>query len=207
MKINRIVLLGCLLGPAAWGSQRDEIRVRIQNYAGVSEKLQAKAYAVAERILSEVSVSVQWLDCSPVLGEGMDAGCKKRPGPADLFLRLMPERMATSAGMNTVSLGYALVPKGELGSLAAVFPDKARRKADHSLAKRPSVLGHAIAHEIGHLLLGIAEHSEYGLMQANWSPGQLLRATARPMEFNRRDVRQIQRNVRARLVLSRQRTD
>jgi hypothetical protein len=35
------------------------------------------------------------------------------------------------------------------------------------------VLGHAIAHELGHLLLGVDAHSPEGLMRAHWTSRDL----------------------------------
>jgi len=41
----------------------------------------------------------------------------------------------------------------------------------------PVILGHAAAHEIGHLLLGSNSHSPFGLMRARWSGQDLQNAT------------------------------
>ena len=40
----------------------------------------------------------------------------------------------------------------------------------------PVILGHAAAHEIGHLLLGSNSHSPFGLMRARWSGQDLQNA-------------------------------
>ena len=198
MKSSRIALLTCLLSQAAWAAPDSEIRVRIQDYAGVKEKTRAAAFAVASTILENASVAPVWLDCSPSLAADMDAQCKQQPTAQDVILRLMPEKMAAAAGLKTACLGYAAVPRDSFGSIAAVFVDKARRTADRSLAQRASVLGHAIAHEIAHLLIGKATHSPRGLMQAVWSRADLLTATARPMTLTEKEAVRIRRNVESR---------
>jgi hypothetical protein len=50
--------------------------------------------------------------------------------------------------------------------------------ADTFLAR---ALGRALAHEIGHYLLGTAEHSSHGLMRASFAPQDLLEDASRPL--------------------------
>jgi hypothetical protein len=50
--------------------------------------------------------------------------------------------------------------------------------ADMLLAR---ALGRALAHEIGHYLLGTAEHSAHGLMRASFAPQDLLEDAIRPL--------------------------
>ncbi len=199
MRLPTIMLLGCILGGPAWSSEDVQIRIRIQNYAEVPEGRLSKAQTVATDILASAGVEPIWLNCSLELGEDMDADCRTSPGTTDFFLRLLSSRMTKSLGLPSVCLGYALIPQGGWGSLATVFTEKARILADRALAQRSSVLGHAIAHEIGHLLIGRAEHSSDGLMQALWSPRQLLRATGFPMRFTKKDAHRLTRNALARV--------
>jgi hypothetical protein len=46
----------------------------------------------------------------------------------------------------------------------------------------PRVLGHVMAHELGHLLLGSNAHAEIGIMRPRWF-GQQLRAVERGALF------------------------
>ena len=46
------------------------------------------------------------------------------------------------------------------------------------------LLGHAIAHEIGHLLLNSSAHSPAGIMRARWNTKDLLRAARGDLLFN-----------------------
>ena len=203
MRISEMVVLGCLLSTAASAESGNRIRVRVQDYAGVSPKRLAEAFAIAGEILHGANVSAVWLDCSPNANEAMDAGCGRRPDAQDIVLRLMPEKMAAATGLKTACLGFAVLPSGDYGTLAAVFVDKARSKAERALASRSAVLGHAIAHEIGHLLIGEAQHAPRGLMQAVWSRSTLLRATALPMELSGAEKEAIAINIRGRAIRAR----
>ena len=46
------------------------------------------------------------------------------------------------------------------------------------------LLGHAIAHELGHLLLNSSTHARYGLMAARWRDAELDRAAVGLLLFS-----------------------
>jgi hypothetical protein len=55
-----------------------------------------------------------------------------------------------------------------MGRVATVYVDRAHWLASESGTEDSVVLGRAIAHEIGHLLMGTGRHSPRGLMRAIW---------------------------------------
>jgi hypothetical protein len=61
------------------------------------------------------------------------------------------------------------------------------------------LLGHGIAHEIGHLLLGTQRHSSSGLMQAHWDARELRLAVSGLLNFSARQAEAIRADVQARL--------
>ena len=68
------------------------------------------------------------------------------------------------------SLGYALVALEQgRGTLATIYLDRIRSIARRTGVDAGRLIGRAIAHEIGHLLLGTSRHSAAGLMRARWS--------------------------------------
>jgi hypothetical protein len=56
------------------------------------------------------------------------------------------------------------------GRIAYIFADRIARMALQYLAKFEQGLGHTMAHEVGHLLLGTNSHAPTGLMIADWHP-------------------------------------
>jgi len=46
-----------------------------------------------------------------------------------------------------------------------------------------SLLGHVMAHEIGHLLQGTTQHSESGIMKARWTGQDFTEKAWRPLGF------------------------
>jgi multidrug efflux pump subunit AcrA (membrane-fusion protein) len=63
------------------------------------------------------------------------------------------------------------VKKGDL--LITIDPRLVRNVAAKAAADPSTVLGRALAHELGHLLMGTAEHSPRGLMRELWSQLEL----------------------------------
>lgn len=75
-----------------------------------------------------------------------------------------------TAHQHDLSLGYSLIdPETRGGALATIYLDRVEWVAWNSGADPRVVLGRAIAHEIGHLLLGSNKHAGAGLMRAVWS--------------------------------------
>ena len=60
------------------------------------------------------------------------------------------------------------------GPFADVFFDRFKTlRSENVRPVEASMLGHVMAHEIGHLLLGSNAHSRHGIMQARWKRDQL----------------------------------
>jgi hypothetical protein len=70
------------------------------------------------------------------------------------------------------------------GNSASIFYPDVQRTAEQEGILRDQLLGHAIAHEIGHLLLNSSTHSSAGLMRARWSSKELIRASQGDLLFN-----------------------
>jgi len=57
------------------------------------------------------------------------------------------------------------------------------------------LLGHALAHEIGHVLLQNNGHAETGLMKARWTSVDYYKMLAEPLRFTPGDARTIRSNL------------
>ncbi len=129
----------------------------------------------ATAILLEAGVDARWISCD----RGDDAEievppeCGRPPGPKELVLRMRPAGLIP--GTHDVSMGSSLVGAGASGMpvFSTVHPDRVTVVADAARVDRRVLLGRAIAHEIGHLLLDTSRHAERGLMRARWSTREL----------------------------------
>jgi len=137
------------------------ITVDLIDSAEVAPGTRSRAEHEFEHIMQTAGISVAWI-------EG-DANT-----PVDLLADAIVLRILPKAGPSDdpKALGVALAP-GPGGIYATIFFDRVcERVADPVLSKAGArlegVLGHAMAHEIGHLLLGMNSHSASGLMSAVW---------------------------------------
>jgi hypothetical protein len=90
------------------------------------------------------------------------------------------------------TLGYSVIdtPSG-IGTLATIFIDRIERIARHAGADYPSLTGRAIAHEVGHLLLGTNTHGESGLMREVWTEQELFQNRREDWVFAARERGQL----------------
>jgi hypothetical protein len=100
---------------------------------------------------------------------------------AELAVRLetAPQRPQS---VRPFALGYSLLD-GETrsGSLGTIYLDRVRWLAGASAAEVATLLGRAIVHELGHLLLGTPQHSRVGVMRAIWTRQMVF--NSRPTEW------------------------
>jgi hypothetical protein len=97
------------------------------------------------------------------------------------LLRRMPASVYPGA------LGYAL-PFARTGAHVLIFYGRVERLAQSVNQSTYIVLGHAMAHEIGHVLLGSSEHASGDLMQGRWTPATWRLASAGLLAFRREEA-------------------
>jgi hypothetical protein len=147
------------------------------NYRVAADDLR-EARVHASDILSAAGITVTWIDCWHGDKPAVDAPARcAEPVGSDLVLRL--QRAPEARGDQFVSLGFSLVTlkAGPLPFLATVYADLAEGVARRAGVGSRPVLGRAIAHEIGHLLLNVNDHPREGVMRAAWSQAELRRTS------------------------------
>ena len=174
------------------------VTIRIYNYAAVPPADIDTARAVADGIFHETGISLQWVDCRvPAFAPtGATAGkpaaprssCTAPLGETEFVLRLLE----LPAGERTprLALGVSLLElDAHTGVLITIDPARAAAVAAQAGADSSVVLGRAIAHEVGHLLLGTSRHARSGLMRALWSQRELHENLAADWLFSAQEVR------------------
>lgn len=141
------------------------LTIRVMDYAGLSAATIEELESTAHRILSSAGVGIAFIDCYTHRRKSGAESCSATLGRAEIVLRILRPRFA----VNGEQLGYvAMTPEG--GGYATVFIDPEREKARIGALTNGNFLGHAVAHEIGHLLLGADSHSPSGIMRPVWRP-------------------------------------
>jgi hypothetical protein len=134
--------------------------VRLYDVQGVPPETVAAARATTAQILRNADIDLRWARCP----------CPRPVGPVELMIRLA----ASTAQSEPLSLGFSYVDvQKQAGTLATVFSDRVHALAVASRVDESELLGRAMAHEIGHLLLGTHDHAARGLMRGKWTSIEL----------------------------------
>jgi hypothetical protein len=176
-----------------------ELRLVIRTYdASGAVNDPSNALATAATTLEQAGVGVTWVSCDAVFVRRDENPCLAPLRANELavrFIRLSPHL----AEQNLVTLGDSLVDTGlGTGSLATIYVNRVVALAARCGVDTATLMGRAVAHEIGHLLLGTATHAATGLMRAAWSQTAL--RTDSDWRFTGADARLLRERVRARNV-------
>lgn len=153
---------------------RPTIKLRIYNYS-ISRALLLRSEGEATAILNHAGLAVGWVDC-PLSAEESASypACLNTMGRTEFTIRILTVRNAQRIAMHRGALGEALECLGDYsGCSAYIFYRDVQELAKAWDASESQLLGHTLAHEIGHLLLGANSHSSEGIMRANWRRQEL----------------------------------
>jgi len=188
-----IVALVMAISSTANGAARP-IRVTVRVY-GVLEDDAALSTALshADAAMAGVPVFPEWVACT-----GRAAASTPRCGAAlpwgELAVRIVDG--PRPARRNEVALGMSIVARdGSAGALATVYADRVFALARRSGTDPMVLLGHAIAHELGHLLMGSTRHASEGLMRKTWTTSELAGRDPRDWSFAPGDAAVIRRRA------------
>jgi hypothetical protein len=139
--------------------------VRTYDTVGLSSPTLERAHVSAGAALAAIGIESIWRACHA-------SDCVSTLEADELAVRLVTATPLSERG----SLGFAAVDVGHrAGTLATVFVDRIEALARQASVDPGMLLGRAIAHEIGHLILGTTNHAKFGLMRAAWKTDELRR--------------------------------
>jgi hypothetical protein len=154
-------------GKSPLTTESSTFRVRVYNDEGVADADLSAALKIAGTVLQRVGLQAMWQDCTVGNPNRNSSGCDMQTTRIDLVLYLVARLEAHASNVDRRALGYSLIPRnGERATMAYV--SYARVRTVLSVFRAEELLGLAVAHEIGHLLLGTNRHSNSGLMRAPW---------------------------------------
>src|SRR5262249_36283823 len=149
---------------------------------------QVAAMRAAATTLAAAGIDTNWLTCGDIPDAGTSTRCDTPLAASELSVRFV-NLPGTASPHGELPLGYSLVDmKAGAGKLATIYVDRVRWLAAEAGADMPTLVGLALAHEIGHLLLGTNTHARAGLMRAVWSRAELQRGEAADWLFGRSEA-------------------
>jgi hypothetical protein len=156
--------------------------VAVFDYADVPSQWLSRAKEEMSRIYREIGVEITWHDLR-----------SDNTLPQEVLIVLI------RPGLRSVEES---IPQGVIGFSGTA--DERRRVAYILDQFRPEqfppiyrerLLGHFMAHEVGHLLLPARSHSPTGLMRAQWTRAELERAQQRRLRFTDEQAQLIRTKV------------
>ena len=162
----------------------------VQTYdsAGVPSAMLAHAQELAGSTLAAAGIDPVWHPCTVKHA----SECAVKPKARELDVRIVKATDAAARG----SLGFAFVdPQEHAGTLATIYLDRVDALARQAGVDAGELLGRAIAHEIGHLILGTNAHAVYGLMRSLWRADELRRNCPLDWMFSGREAADMRRNL------------
>jgi hypothetical protein len=182
MKISAMIAVAVLAGAFAHADEKMGIAER-----GVTICFETRAtpeaglaQVIAGKMFANIGIKTVWKEehTCPATGSGM------------IHITLVTKRSRTHFRPGV--LAFALPFEGVHIN---VFVDRLRKMVDPN--NMPSFLAHVLAHEITHILQGTNEHSDEGVMKANWSPKDIADMRFKPLDFTAKDISMIKLGLEA----------
>ncbi len=191
------------------------ISVWVYDYAHVPSGALARAEKMSSEVFRKIGVETVWMDCPlPSTEAAKTPACNEPFSPTNLVLRILPRSMTAHFRSDRprvdFALGFAQSPSrdGKFSVIANIFYHRVvelTQRARHRAATPVIILGHGMAHEMGHLLLDEPGHAVQGLMHAPWDLPHLKRASRGQLVFTSQQAERIRAQVRARMRAGRAR--
>lgn len=167
------------------------IAVRVYNYAHIPSWRMARAQKRVEGFFLGAGILLKWEDTALSSSNGPSRAAPAwSPDPSDLVLKIISSFPDSTAQLRGPVLGIAEA------SQATIFneriEDVARRTVE---VTPPEVLAIAIAHELGHALLGPDSHSDIGIMRPLLQPADFKKAQCKTPAFTPEQAERMRRRI------------
>ena len=162
------------------------VSISLFNDAYVPSEVLDAAEARTTRILRHAGIAITWINCSasntavaPAEPDSQVSVCSSISYPRHLSVRIVPLPRAASED----TFGQSFQDQSGNGCYSDIYFSRVLLSNARSLLSRAEILGYVMAHEVGHLLLGLNSHSQTGVMRAHWQPDDLRRAAKGDLLF------------------------
>ena len=161
----------------AAGTKRTSLVVRTYDAFHVAAADWDRAISGAATILHTAGIGIEWVHCSSYRAGEPGSGpprCTLPYARNEVTLRMIGRPVQGPA--DVILLGDSMLDQSvRSGTLATIYLDPVERLARAAGVTTGTVLARAMAHELGHLLLGTNTHSARGLMRPVWTAEELTR--------------------------------
>jgi hypothetical protein len=161
----------------------------IYDHAHVGPETLAATESTVSEIFEHANVQLNWRDGFAYAAERHQALNPPPEDPATLVIKLQPESEAVRYGVRSVCGGIGF----ESGAIVFV-----RSFDQRSATNEATRLGYVMAHELGHMLLGLNAHAIVGIMRGTLLPEDWEKAAQGTLGFTHSQNQQIRTWIRQR---------
>jgi hypothetical protein len=182
MKIPASLAWSLLIASAPCSAQT--LLIGLYDYADLSAKETTRLTETADRAFAHSGIHLVWSHCRGSLAAVSGATCEGEMQINEIVVRLQPGGQRSS---HDGRLGHTMVT-AEGGYYASVFVGSVRAQATGFGIAFDLLMGYAVAHEVGHCLLGPG-HSYAGLMRGDWNRKDASEITRLSLHLTKQEAR------------------
>lgn len=181
-----------------------EVTVRVYDNTGATDDERRPSLKIAASIVSAASVELLWKTCTEPARPAMStnrSACETPLAPGELAVRILRSGAVQDGTRGEMPLGDATMnSQTGKGVLATIYIDRVNWMAEQAGVDAGALLGRAIAHELGHLLMATGVHGSKGLMRPVWSQSEIRRRHFDDWIFRPREIAAIKARTQAPLL-------
>ncbi len=166
------------------------ITVHVYNYAHIPDLRLARTQKRVEGFFLGAGIRLKWADTPLPSSSGpRPAGPVWNPDPSDFVLKIVPGFPKSAGQLQGSVFGFAA------GRQVTVFNKRTEDIAFNAEVTHPEILAIAIAHELGHALLGPKSHSGTGIMRPRMQPEDFRKAQCMTLSFTPEQAERMRRQL------------
>jgi hypothetical protein len=172
------------------------ISIHVYDYAAVDWPKLAESESVAGRILAAAGIETRWRNCLKGFVWNGRSECAGADSAGAIVVRVLTDAMARKIALKPRQLGTSISTRpGVFPTDAYVFFGRISNLAADRGTPLSPLLGAAIAHEVGHLLLGDGSHTSSGIMRGQWGSKEFANIFTGRLRFSPEQAERIRAEV------------
>jgi hypothetical protein len=144
------------------------LTVIVRDYARLPGSSISELENVSTTLFAHAGIRLEWVHCTGHRQGPSSPECDAYLKPGTVLLRILETRLGPPNEFGD-PLGAAIVESG----YASIYASAIQKYSDHTGLSATTLMGYAVTHEIGHLLLG-KDHSSWGIMRAGWGKPEFI---------------------------------
>jgi len=160
--------VGCILG-----AEKTQVDIYINSHDD-SALLLGSGTVLASGIYEKIGVHLNWCSSAPKAA---------MPGRTVYSIRTLAHAPESVAGDALASSELFVTGGTEI----TIYKDRMARFLDNNQSLRSVAAGYVLAHELAHLMQGVARHSDSGILKAHWNTDEYKEMFFRKLAFTEAD--------------------